>query len=111
VLKKLEKVDELLVQVWRIVNALERIAGIRLKTPEDNIIFWPESRGEETETMKRIDKGKDKEVGEKKCDNEQSKMNIEDEGDGIEEVKKTIGTLVSSVWSNRVEKNLKFKIL
>jgi len=49
VLEKLEKVDELVVQVRRVTDALERIAGMRLKTPEDDLISWLESEGEETE--------------------------------------------------------------
>jgi len=61
VLEKLEKVDKLVIQVQRVVDALERIAGIRLKTSEDNIISWPESREEETETLERIDKRKQRE--------------------------------------------------
>jgi len=58
VLEKLGKVDELVVQVQRVADALERMAGVRSKTPEDNIISWPESGGEETETVERVDKGK-----------------------------------------------------
>jgi len=91
-LKKLDKVDKLVVQAWRVADALERIAGMRLKTPE--------SRREEIETVERIDKGKGKEVMEEEYNNEQSKMDIEDEGDennGIEEVEEAIGTPVSSV--------------
>jgi len=61
VLEKLEKVDKLIIQVWRVVDVLERIAEVRLKTPEDNIISWLESRGEKTEILKRIDKGKQRE--------------------------------------------------
>jgi len=57
VLEKLGKVDELVVQVRRVADALERIAGMRSKTPEDDIISWPESGGEETETLERVDKG------------------------------------------------------
>jgi len=34
---------------------------MRSKTLEDDIISWPESRGEEMETLKRIDKGKGRE--------------------------------------------------
>jgi len=58
VLKKLGKVDKLVVQVRRVADALERIAGMRSKTPEDDIISWPESGGEETETVERLDKRK-----------------------------------------------------
>jgi len=62
VLEKLEKVDELVVQVQRVADALERMTEVRLKTPEDDLISWLESRGEETETVERIDKGKGREV-------------------------------------------------
>jgi len=37
-LEKLGKVDELVVQVRRVADALERMAGMRSKTPEDDII-------------------------------------------------------------------------
>jgi len=54
-----------------IADALERIAGIRSKTLEDNIISWPESGGEEMNTMERIDKRKQR---------EQSPDGVEEEG-------------------------------
>jgi len=74
---------------------------MRSKTPEDNIISWLESRGEETETLERMDKGKDREKVEEECDNEWSKMDIEVGGDEIEGVENEIRTPVLSVWSNR----------
>ena len=52
--------DELVVQVKRVTDALERIAGIRSKTPEDDLISWLASRGKEIETVERIDKKKEK---------------------------------------------------
>ena len=103
-MEKLEKVDELVVQVQRVADALERIAGMRSKTLEDNIISWPESRGEKIETLERMDKGKGKEIVEEECDNEWSKMDIEVREDEIEGVKDELGTLVSSVQSNGVNK-------
>jgi len=66
----LGKVDELVIQVQRVIDALERMAGVRSKTLEDDLISWLESGGKETETVKKIDKGKDREVVEEKCDNE-----------------------------------------
>ena len=81
ILGKLEKADELVVQVQKVMNVLERIAGMRSKTLEDNLISQPESKGEETEIVKRIDKGKSKEVVEKEYDNKWFKMDIEDGGD------------------------------
>ena len=104
VLEKLGKVDELVVQVQRVVDALERIAGIRSKTPEDNIISWPESGGEETETLERMDKGKGREEVEEECDDKQSEMDIKVRGDEMEGVEEEIRTPVSSVQSNRVDK-------
>jgi len=59
-LEKLKKIDELVIQVKRVADALERIAGIRSKTPEDNLISWLVSGGEEIETVERIDKEKEK---------------------------------------------------
>jgi len=73
---------------------------MRSKTPKDNIISWLESRGEETETLERMDKGKDREEVEEECDNEQSKIDIEVGGDEIEGVEDEMGTPVLSVWSN-----------
>ena len=95
--------DELVVQVWRVVDALERIAGMRSKTLEDNIISWLESGGEEMETLERMDKGKGREEVEEECDNEQSEMDIEVGGDEMEDVEEEIGTPVLSVQSNGVE--------
>jgi len=83
---------------------LERIAGIRSKTPEDDIISWLESRGEETETLERMDKGKDREIVEEECDNKQSEIDIEVGGDEMEGIEDELGTPVSSVRSNRVDK-------
>jgi len=103
VLEKLGKVDELVVQVWRVVDALERIAGMRSKTLEDNIISWLESGGEEMETLERMNKGKGREEVEEECDNEQSEMDIEVGGDEMEDVEEEIGTPVLSVQSNGVE--------
>jgi len=72
VLEKLGKVDKLVIQVRRIADALEKMAGMRSKTPEDDLISWPESGGEETETVERMDKGKQR---------EQSSDGVEDEGE------------------------------
>jgi len=77
---------------------------MRSKTLEDDIISWPESRGEEMETLERIDKGKGREEVEEGYDNEQSKMDIEVRGDKMEGVEEEIGTLVSFMWSNGVNK-------
>ena len=102
-LEKLGKVDELVIQVRRVADALERIAGMRSKTPEDDIISWPESRGEETETLERMDKGKGREEVEEECGNERSEMDIEAGGNEMEGVEDEMEAPVSSVRSNGVE--------
>ena len=103
VLEMLGKVDELVVQVRRVVDVLERIAGMRSKTPEDDIISWPESGGEEMETLERMDKGKGREEVEGECDNERSEIDIEVGGDEMKGVEDEMEAPVSSVWSNRVD--------
>jgi len=85
------------------VDVLERIAGMRSKTPEDDIISWPEFRGEETETLERMDKGKGREEVEGECDNERSKIDIEVGGDEMKGVEDEMEAPVSSVWSNGVD--------
>jgi len=102
-LEKLGKVDKLVVQVWRVADVLEKIARMRSKTPEDDIISWLESREEETEVVERIDKRKGKEIVKEECDNEQSEMDIEVGEDEIKGVEDIMETLVSSVQSNGVE--------
>ena len=103
VLEMLGKVDELVVQVRRVVDVLERIAGMRSKTPENDIISWPESGGEETETLERMDKGKGREEVEGECDNEWSEIDIEVGGDEMKGVEDEMEAPVLSVWSNRVD--------
>jgi len=87
VLEKLGKVDELVVQVRRVADALERMAGVRLKTLEDNIISWPESGGEETETVEKIDKGKQREQSADGAEDEREveEQEEEDAMEGVEE--------------------------
>ena len=86
-MEKLEKVDELVVQVQRVADALERMAGMRSKTLEDDIISWPESGGEETETVERIDKGKQREQSPDRAEDEGEveEQEEEDAMEGVEE--------------------------
>jgi len=101
VLEKLGKVDELVVQVWRVMDVLERMAGMRSKTPEDDLISWPESGGEEMETVERMDKGKQREQspdgaedeGEVEEQEEENAMEgVEEESSGLSPVAYSVGT-------------------
>ena len=76
---------------------------MRSKTPEDDIISWLESGGEETETLERMDKGKGREEVEEECGNERSEIDIEVGGDEMEGVEDEIEALVLSVRSNGVD--------
>ena len=61
VLEKLGKVDELVVQVWRVVDALEKLAGIESQNSDEGQISWPKSKREETEVQKSTKKRKQRE--------------------------------------------------
>ena len=74
---------------------------------ENNLISWPESEGEEIETVERIDKGKGREVVEMEYNNEWFKIVVEDRN-GMEGIEEVIGTLVSFVQFNRVLKEYFF---
>jgi len=99
VLKKLEKVDELVVQVWRVADALEKMAGMRSKTLEDDLISWPESGGEETETLERIDKGKQREQSSDGVEEQEEIEEQEDENamEGVEEGSSDCSPVIYSV--------------
>jgi len=99
VLEKLGKVDELVVQVRRVADVLERMAGMRSKTPEDNLISWPESGGEETETVERIDKGKQREQSPDGAEDEEEVEEQEEENamEGVEERSSGLSPVAYSV--------------
>jgi len=85
VLEKLGKVDELVVQVRRVADALERMAGVRSKTLEDDLISWLESGGEEMETVERMNKGKQREQSPDKAEDE-GEVEEQEEEDAMEDV-------------------------
>jgi len=87
VLKKLEKVDELVIQVQRVTDTLEKMAGMRSKTPEDDLISWLESGGKETETLERVDKGKQREQSSDRAEEQEEIEEQKDENamEGVEE--------------------------
>ena len=99
-MEKLGKVDELVVQVWRVADVLERIGGMKLKIPEDDIISWLESGGEETEVVDRIDKGKQREQS---LDGTEEKGEVEgqEEEDAMEGVEEGSGGLSPIAYSVR----------
>ena len=90
VLEKLEKVDELVVQVWRVADALEKLAGIESQDSNKEQISWPESKGEETEVQESTEKGKQRkqrsggaeDEGEVKGQEEEDAMESVEEGSG-----------------------------
>ena len=57
-MEKLEKVDKLVVQVQRVTDVLEKLAGIESQDSDEGQISWLESEGEETEVQESIEKRK-----------------------------------------------------
>jgi len=99
VLEKLGTVDELVVQVRRVADALERMAGVRSRTLEDDLISWPESGGEETETVERIDKGKQRAQSPDRAEDEGEVEEQEEENamEGVEEGSSGLSPVAYSV--------------
>ena len=99
-LEKLGKVDELVVQVWRVADALERIGGMKLKILEDDIISWLESGGEEMEVVDRIDKRKQREQSLDRTE-EKGEVEGQEEEDAMEGVEEGSGGLSPIAYSVR----------
>jgi len=98
VLEKLEKVDELVVQVRRVADALDRMAGMRPKTLEDDLISWPESEGEETEVQESTEKRKQREQRSDGAEDEEEVEGQEEE-DAMEGVEEGSGGLSPVAYS------------
>jgi len=96
VLEKLEKVNKLVIQVWKVADALERMAEMRSKTLEDDIISWLESRGEKMETLERVDKGKQREQSSDGAEKEEEveEQEKEDAMEGVEEENSSFSLVV-----------------
>ena len=60
---------------------------MRSKTPEDDLISWLESRGEETEILERVDKGQQREQSSDRAEEEREIEEQEDKNamEGVEE--------------------------
>jgi len=86
--------------VQRIADVLERIAGMRSKTPEDDIISWLESGGEETETIEKIDKEKQREQSSDGV-KEEREVEGQEEEDAMEGVEERSGSLSPVAYSVR----------
>jgi len=90
VLRKLEELSELRglrKDVWRIVVALERLAGIKSQDSDEGQISWLESEGEETEVQESTEKGKQREQrsGRAEDEGEVEGQEEEDAMEGVEE--------------------------
>jgi len=80
----LDELSGLRKDVWRIAVALEALAGIEGQDPDEELILWPESEGEDTEVQENREKGKRKK---KKIDG------MEEDENGMEGVKEGNGSL------------------
>jgi len=104
VLRKLEELSELRglrKDVWRIVVALERLAGIKSQDSNEGQISWPESEGEETEVQESTEKEKQREQrsgraedeGEVEGQEEEDAMEGVEERSGLSPVAYSVGTI------------------
>ena len=97
-MEKLGKVDELVVQVQRVADALEKLASIESQDSDEGEISWLESEGEETEVQESTEKRKQR---------EQRSGGAEDEGevegqkkeDAMEDVEEGSGGLSLVAYS------------
>jgi len=73
--------------VWRIAVALEKLAGIEVQDSDEELLSWPESKGEVTEVQGSREKGKQRKErldGEDK-EEETGRQEEGDEMEGVEE--------------------------
>jgi len=77
--------------VWRIVVALEKLAGIESQDSDEGRILWPESEGEETEVQEGTGKGKQRQ-GRSDREDEENEMGEQEEGNEMEGVEEGGGS-------------------
>jgi len=73
--------------VWRIVVALEKLAGIESQNSDEGQILWLESEGEETKVQESTEKGKQREQRSGGAEDEEEVEGQEEEDamEGVEE--------------------------
>jgi len=71
--------------IWRIVVALEKLAGIEGQDSDEELLLWPELEGEETEIQGSKDKGKQKEERINRVE-EKEDVGGQEEENGMEDV-------------------------
>ena len=84
------KVDELVIQVRRVADALEKLAGIESQDSDEGQISWLESKGEETEVQKSTKKRKQRKQRSGGAEDEEE-VEEQEEKDAMEGVKEDSG--------------------
>jgi len=102
-LRKLDGLSELSgirKDIWRIVVALEKLAGMEGKDSDKERISWPESKGELTEVQGSKEKGKQKE---ERIDGAEEKEETrgQEEENGMEDVEEGGGNFFLVTYSVR----------
>jgi len=97
-LEKLGKVDKLVVQVRRVMDALEKLAGIESQDSDEGQISWPESEGEETEVQESTEKEKQREQRSSRVENERE-VEGQKEEDAMEGMEEGSGSLSPVAYS------------
>ena len=99
VLEKLGKVDELVVQVRRAANALEKLAGIESHDSDEKLISWLESEGEDTEVQEYREKEKWREKKIDRREEDENGMVIQEEDNEMEGVEEGGGSFSPVAFS------------
>jgi len=84
-LEDLSELSRLRKDIWRIVVALEKLAGIEGQDSDEELLLWPELEGEETEIQGSKDKGKQKEERINRVE-EKEEVGGQEEENGMEDV-------------------------
>jgi len=101
VLRKLDGLGELRdlrKDVRRIAVALEKLAGIEVQDSDEDLLSWPESKGEVTEVQRGKEKGKQREMldGEDK-EEETEREEENNKMEGVEEGSSRLSPVAYSV--------------
>jgi len=82
----------------RIAVVLEKLAGIEGNDSNEELLFWPESEGEETEVQESKERGKQKEKS-LNGEGEEQEMGRQEEGNEIEGVEEGGGSFSPVAYS------------
>jgi len=98
-LEDLSELSRLRKDIWRIIVALKKLAGIEGQDSDKELLLWPESKGEETEVQESKEKGKQKKERIDGVEEEEEVGGQEEENrmEGVEERSSSFSLVMYSV--------------